>query len=275
MKEKDLNFSFEFVDKPKISKEINKLDGKKACQEHDILVKLIKSNNDLFSHFIYHNFNNSLFSSNFPSNLKAADILPTHKKKNKSDIENCRPISILPTLCKIYERCMCDQMYKYFHQILSKCQCGFRQGYNTQHCLLMMVEKSKETFDKGGLGGALLTDLSKAFDCIKQDLLIGKLAAYGFDSHSLSFVFSYLKETKQRTKIHNSYSPYANIACEVRQGSILGPLLFNINICDMFFEKYECDIASYADDNTPHIYDLDLYSLKQAKKLYGQSVHMV
>ena len=141
MKEKDLYFSFEFIDKPKISKEINKLDEKKACQEHDIPAKLIKSNKDLFSHFIYHNFNNSLFSSNFPSNLKAADILPTHKKKDKSDIENYRSISILPTLSKIYERCMYDEMYKYFDQILSKYQCGFRQGYNTQHCLLVMVEK--------------------------------------------------------------------------------------------------------------------------------------
>ena len=94
-------FFFGFVDKPKTSKEINKLDGKKACQEHDIPVKLIKSNKDLFSHFIYHNFNNSLFSSNFLSNLKAADIMPTDQKKDKS-----RPISIFPTLSKIYERCM-------------------------------------------------------------------------------------------------------------------------------------------------------------------------
>ena len=98
MKEIDLNFSFEFVDKPKIFKEINKLDSKNACQELDISVKLIKSNNHLFSHFIYHNFNNSLFSSNFPSNLKVADILLTHEKKDKSDIQNYHPISILPTL---------------------------------------------------------------------------------------------------------------------------------------------------------------------------------
>ena len=139
---KDLYFSFEFVDEPKISKEINKSDRKKAFQEHDIPVKLIKSNKDLFSHFIYHNYNNSLFSSNFPSNLKVADILPTHKKKDKSDIENYRPISILPTLSKIYERCMYDQMYKYFDQIFSKYQCGYnRQGYNTQHCLLVVAEK--------------------------------------------------------------------------------------------------------------------------------------
>ena len=109
-------FSSEFVDKPNISKEINKLNEKKACQEHDIPVKLIKSNQDL----IYHNFNNSLFSANFPSNLKAADILPTHKKKDKSDIENYRPISILPTLSKIYNGCVYDLMYKYFDQILSK-----------------------------------------------------------------------------------------------------------------------------------------------------------
>ena len=134
---------------------------------------------------------------------------------------------------------MYDQMYKYFDQIFSKYQCGYnRQGYNTQHCLLVVAEKQKEVLDKGDLGGALLTDLSKAFDCIKHDLLIAKLAAHGFDSHSLGFVFSYLNERKQRTKIQNSYTPYAHIACGVPQGSVLGPLLFNINMCDMFFEKY-------------------------------------
>ena len=163
---------------------------------------------------------------------------------------------------------MYDQMYKYLDQILSNYQCGFRQRYNTQHYLLIMVEKWKEALDKCGLGGALLTDVSKAFDCIKHNFLTAKLGAYGFDSHWLRFAFNYFNEKKQRTKIHNSYSPYAHIACEFLQGSILGPLLFNINICDMFFEKYERDIASYADDNTSHTYDSDLYSLKQGKKLY-------
>ena len=85
---------------------------------------------------------------------------------------------------------MYDQMYKYFDQIVSKYQWNFHQFCNTQHCLLMMVEKWKEALDKGSLGGALLTHLSKAFNCIKHYLLITKLAAYGFDSHSLRFVFS-------------------------------------------------------------------------------------
>ena len=102
-------------------------------------------------------------------------MLPTHKKKNKSDIENCRPLSIPSTLSKIYERCMYDQIYKYFDQTLSKYQCSFRQVYNTQHCLLVMVEKWKETLDIGGLGGALLADPSKAFNCIKYDFLAAML----------------------------------------------------------------------------------------------------
>ena len=89
--------------------------------------------------------------------------------KDKSDIENYCPITI-PKLSKIYERCIYDQIYKYFHQIFSKYQCGFRKGYNTQHCLLMMIEKWKEALDKGGLGRALIKDLSKAFDFIKHDL---------------------------------------------------------------------------------------------------------
>ena len=138
-----------------------------------------------------------------------------------------------------------------------------------------MVEKWKEVLEKGGLGGALLTDLSKTFDCIKHDLLIAKLTAYRFDSHSLSFVFRYLNERKQRTKIHNSYSPYAHIACRVLQGSILGPLRFNINMCDMFFEKYECDIASCADDNTPHTYDSDLYTALNKFKICSHGLRKI
>ena len=192
-----------------------------------------------------------MFISNFPSNLKTEDILPTHKKKDKSDIEIYRPISTLPTLSKTCERYLNNQMYIYFHQFLFKYQCSFRQGYNTQHCLLMMIEKWKEALDKGSLGGVLLADLSKALDCIKHNLLIAKFTVYGFYSNLLSFVFNYLNERKQRTKIHNCDSPYAHIA-RVN-------ILFNINICNMFFKKYKCDIASYADDNTPHTYDSDLY----------------
>ena len=92
---------------------------------------MIKSNKDLFRHFIFHKFNNSFFSSNFSLKLKSS----RYSAKDKLDVENYRPISTLPTLSKFYERCMHDKMYKYFDQSLSKYQSGFCQGYHTQDCL--------------------------------------------------------------------------------------------------------------------------------------------
>ena len=81
----------------------------------------------------------------------------------------------------------------------------------------------------------LITDLSKAFDCLRHNLLIAKLAAYGFDQPSLCFIFSYLSGRTQRTKVNNVYSSCADIKYGVPQVSILGPLLFNIDVCELFF----------------------------------------
>ena len=81
----------------------------------------------------------------------------------------------------------------------------------------------------------LLTNLPKAFDYLRHDLLIAKLAAHGFDQPSLCFIFSYLPDRTQRTKVNNAHSSYTDIKYGVPQGSILGPLLFNIDICNLFF----------------------------------------
>ena len=118
-------------------------------------------------------------------------------------MENYRSVSILPIFSKVYERCMYDQMYEYFNKILSKQQCGFRQGFSTQHCLHAMNEKWQKYLDKDGVNGALLTDLPKAFDCLLHDLLIAKLAVYGFDYESLTLIQSYLSNKKKRTKVNN------------------------------------------------------------------------
>ena len=124
--------------------------------------------------------------------------------------------------------------------------------------LPLMVEKLKKSLDNSRVGGILLTNLSKAFDCLRHNLLIAKLAAYGFAQTSLCLIFSYLPDRAQRTKINNDYSSYTNIKYGIPQGSILDPLLFNINICVLFLWDCKCDIASYADDNNPCTSDISL-----------------
>ena len=95
-------------------------------------------------------------------------------------------------------------MQNYFKNILSKCQCGFRKGYNAQHCLISLIEKWKQSADNGGAFRALMTDLPKAFDCLSHELLIAKLYAFGFDEMSLKLVHNYLPNHKQTVKISDS-----------------------------------------------------------------------
>ena len=162
--------------------------------------------------------------------MKNAIITPVHKKGAKSLKDNYRPVSILSNLSEIYERLLFKQVSEYFEPILSKFQCGFRKGYSAQHCLLAMLEKWKLAADNKRNFGALLTDLSKAFDCLPHDLLLAKLNAYGFSLPALRLVQSYLSNRKQRTKINSEFSPWEEILFGVPQGSILGPLLFTFYV---------------------------------------------
>ena len=116
-----------------------------------------------------------------------------------------------------------------------------------------MLKAWKRSVDKGKVFDALLTDLSKAFDCLDHELLTAKLNAYGFTLSALRLINDYLSNRKQRTKIENTYSTWLDIIFGVPQGSILRPLLFNVFLADLFFTVNDIDIASYADGNTPYM----------------------
>ena len=154
---------------------------------------------------------------------------------------------------------------------LSICQCDFRKKYSPQHSLIAMIEKARKILDKNGTFGALLTDFSKAFDCMTHDFLIAKLYALNIDMNALKPIFNYLTERKQRVKINSSFSSYLDVFQGVSQGSILGPLLFNLFICDLFLFVEEADIMSYADDSTPYVcsekIDLTPEKLEEVEKV--------
>ena len=128
-------FSFENTYTDVVMKVINNLNAAKNFQINDMPTKVIKMNKDIFANFISDHFNYCIAYGEFPDELKYTDVIPVHKKNEKCDKTNYRPVSILTNISKIYVKLLYNQLSKYFDSLLATNQCGFRKGFSSQYCL--------------------------------------------------------------------------------------------------------------------------------------------
>ena len=200
----------------------------------------------------------------FPDQLECAELSPLSKKEDNLNKTNFRPVSILTGISKLYESVVNDQLLEHFSRLFNDLIGAYRKCYSCQSLLVKCIDNWKNALDKQQHIGALFMDLSKAFDCLPHGLIIAKLHAYGLELPACKLLFSYLHGRKQRVKISNSKSSWAVLTKGVPQGSILGPLLFNIFMNDLFLFIEKCRLYNYADDNS-----LDSSSENLADVLYN------
>ena len=213
---------------------------------------LLKLSADIIAEPLCNLFNMSIHLCKIPKEFKTARIMPIHKGKSKTDLNNYRPISILPIISKILEKLVHKQLYSYLteHDLIQSGQSGYRKYHSTTTCLCDISEYLLQNQSEGFISGGVFLDLRKAFDLIPHSLIIQKLKYYGILSKELSWFNEYLRNRSHFVSINGANSNLLTVKSGVPQGSTLGPLIFCLYINDLCNVKVSDDfkISLYADD---------------------------
>ena len=194
--------------------------------------------------------NKSLSQGTVPSEWKCAKITPLYKKGISTDMDDYRPISVLPVVSKVLERVVHHPLHSFLNEckLLSPFQCGFRRNHSTEFAAIAFSDYVRRGMDLGLLTGAVFIDLREAFDSVDHEILISKVESYGLKDIELDWFRNYLTDRKQLVSFGKEISPPCLIKSGVPQGSILGPLLSVLFVNDIPIVLEQCQILMYADD---------------------------
>lgn len=218
------------------------IDQLPACFLKDIAYVLAKP--------LTHVINLSLQKGMFPNSLKQARIKPVHKTGSSKVLDNYRPISVLPVISKIFEKCVYRQLSEYLenNELLSNSQHGFRPHRSTETAITLFTDKIRLNMDKGQYTGVIYIDLRKAFDTLNHSILLDKLRKLGVTHFSNDWFADYLFSRTQQVLYQGSLSSPCYLSSGVPQGSIIGPLLFILYINDLPDAIKHSELLMYADD---------------------------
>jgi hypothetical protein len=252
-------FCFRKIESDEVLKVLKELNVKKAVGADEISAKVLVFSAEGIAASLASIFNYSLESGKIPLEWKLANVTPVHKGGRSVEVGNFRPISILPVVSKVFERIIHQQLYDYLqkHSILHPVQSGFRPNHTTQDVLVGMVDVWRKALDENKLVGAVMIDLSKAFDSVNHTILLKKLERYGVIGTEGQWFKSYLADRKQRVCVTDGKSKWTDVRQGVPQGSILGPLLFILYVNDLPLATSHCHMMQYADDTTLYCEEYD------------------